>query len=107
MLAEQSLQDGKLEDALTQLEDQVRNDPSNARHRVFLFQLLCILGHIVGVMDRVSGLILQVAGPAVPELAVVEGRVPQARGAPPQERSAVAGGSHPPAPLAHRSPPVV
>jgi type VI secretion system protein ImpE len=29
---------------LTELQGQVRKDPSNARHRVFLFQLLCVLG---------------------------------------------------------------
>ena len=44
MLAEQSLRDGRLQDALTELQDQVREDPSNAGYRVFLFQLLCVLG---------------------------------------------------------------
>jgi type VI secretion system protein ImpE len=44
MLAEQSLRDGRLQDALTELQDQVRKDPSNAGYRVFLFQLLCVLG---------------------------------------------------------------
>lgn len=44
MLAEQSLQHGSPEDALTRLQDQVKKDPSNAKLRVFLFQLLSLLG---------------------------------------------------------------
>ena len=44
MLAEQSLQQGNLEDSLAQLQDQIRKDPSNAKHRIFLFQLLTVLG---------------------------------------------------------------
>jgi type VI secretion system protein ImpE len=44
MLAEQSVREGRLQDALTELQSQVRKEPSNARHRVFLFQLLCVLG---------------------------------------------------------------
>jgi type VI secretion system protein ImpE len=44
MPAEDSLRAGRIQDALTELQGQVRKDPSNARHRVFLFQLLCVLG---------------------------------------------------------------
>ncbi len=44
LLAEQSLREGSLEDSLTQLQEQVRKDPSNPKYRVFLFQLLAILG---------------------------------------------------------------
>jgi type VI secretion system protein ImpE len=44
MPAEQSLRDGKIDEALAQVQDQVRKDPSNAKHRVFLFQLLAVLG---------------------------------------------------------------
>jgi type VI secretion system protein ImpE len=44
MPAEDSLREGRLHDALTELQGQVRKDPSNSRHRVFLFQLLCVLG---------------------------------------------------------------
>src|SRR5262245_2077901 len=44
MLAEQSLREGRIQDALTELQDQVRREPTNARYRVFLFQLLCVLG---------------------------------------------------------------
>jgi type VI secretion system protein ImpE len=44
MFAEQSLREGSLEDTLTQLQDQVRKDPANVSHRIFLFQLLAVLG---------------------------------------------------------------
>lgn len=44
MPAEQHLRDGRLAEALTELQDQVRREPSASRHRVFLFQLLCVLG---------------------------------------------------------------
>jgi type VI secretion system protein ImpE len=44
MLAEQSLREGNLEEALARLQDQVRREPAGAKHRVFLFQLLCVLG---------------------------------------------------------------
>jgi type VI secretion system protein ImpE len=60
MLSEQSLRDGNLRAALIQLQDQVRKDPSQAKYRVFLFQLLAVLGqweralnqlNVVGEMD--------------------------------------------------------
>jgi len=44
MQAEQSLQAGDLQGALTQLQDQVRKNPANVQYRVFLFQLLAVLG---------------------------------------------------------------
>lgn len=44
MPPEESLRAGRLQDALTELQGQVRKDPSNSRYRVFLFQLLCVLG---------------------------------------------------------------
>src|SRR5947209_827936 len=44
MLAEQSLREGRVEQALTELQEQVRKAPDNAEYRVFLFQLLCVLG---------------------------------------------------------------
>lgn len=43
-LAEQSLQEGNLQDALVQLQNQVKKDPANAKLRTFLFQLLAVLG---------------------------------------------------------------
>jgi type VI secretion system protein ImpE len=44
MTAEDSLREGNLDESLRQLQMQVRNDPSKASHRVFLFQLLAVLG---------------------------------------------------------------
>lgn len=44
MDAQQSLSEGKLEEVLLQLQEVIRNDPSNVKHRVFLFQLLTVLG---------------------------------------------------------------
>ncbi|MEN8130696.1 MAG: type VI secretion system accessory protein TagJ [Pseudomonadota bacterium] len=44
MRAEKSLQDGNLQEALKQLQDEVRANPADAKLRVFLFQLLSVLG---------------------------------------------------------------
>lgn len=44
MTPEEHLRAGDPEQALAALQDQVRADPSNAKLRIFLFQLLCILG---------------------------------------------------------------
>jgi len=44
MDAQQLISDGKLSEALAALQDQVRKDAANARHRIFLFQLLSVLG---------------------------------------------------------------
>jgi type VI secretion system protein ImpE len=43
-VAEQSLRDGDLQAALRNLQNQVRKDPADAKLRVFLFQLLAVLG---------------------------------------------------------------
>lgn len=60
MDAQQCLSEGKLEEALLQLQEDVRNDPSNVKHRIFLFQLLTVMGqwdralnqlNVVGEMD--------------------------------------------------------
>jgi type VI secretion system protein ImpE len=42
--AEQALRDGDPQQALKLLQDQVRSKPGDAKLRVFLFQLLCVLG---------------------------------------------------------------
>ena len=42
--AESSLRHGDVAGALAQLQEQVRNQPANAKLRVFLFQLLCVRG---------------------------------------------------------------
>lgn len=44
MSAQQFIREGKLPEALAALQDMVRKDASNAKHRVFLFQLLCVMG---------------------------------------------------------------
>lgn len=44
MQSEQSLKDGNLDQALAELQDQVRKSPANAQYRVYLFQLLSVLG---------------------------------------------------------------
>ena len=44
MLAQESLREGRLDEALAQLQTQVRKEPGDAQHRVFLFQLLAVLG---------------------------------------------------------------
>ena len=44
MTAEQLLKDGRPDEALKALQTAVRDDPANAKPRVFLFQLLSVLG---------------------------------------------------------------
>lgn len=44
MQAEELLRAGQIKEALEALEGQVRSDPANAKVRVFLFQLLSVLG---------------------------------------------------------------
>ncbi|MFM8332891.1 MAG: type VI secretion system accessory protein TagJ [Candidatus Methylumidiphilus sp.] len=44
MLAEQYLREGDLAKALAELQKQVRENPANPKLRVFLFQLLAVLG---------------------------------------------------------------
>ncbi|MBS1212369.1 MAG: virulence protein SciE type [Proteobacteria bacterium] len=57
MQAEQSLHQGRPEEALAELQAQVRKDPSNPKLRVFLFQLLAVLGQWERAITQ-----LQVAG---------------------------------------------
>src|ERR1700720_2678964 len=44
MTAEQFLKDGRPEEALKDLQKAVRDEPANPKPRVFLFQLLSVLG---------------------------------------------------------------
>jgi len=44
MDAQVSLSQGNLEETLLQLQSTVRNEPSDVKHRVFLFQLLAVMG---------------------------------------------------------------
>ena len=57
MIAEERLRGGNLDEALNQLQNQVRGDPSNPKYRVFLFQLLAVLGQWDRALKQ-----LQVAG---------------------------------------------
>ena len=63
MPAEQSLREGRVQDALAELQAQVRKEPANAKYRIFLFQLLAVLGqweralnqlNVLGEMDAAS-----------------------------------------------------
>lgn len=44
MTPEEHLKSGDLDATLATLQDKIRKDPSNAKLRIFLFQLLCVLG---------------------------------------------------------------
>ena len=54
MLAEQALRDGDVEGALSHLQDAVRKDPANAKLRVFLFQLLTVMGRWERAMTQLK-----------------------------------------------------
>ena len=56
MLAEQSLREGRVTEALAELQDLVRKTPDNAEYRVFLFQLLCVLGEWEGARNQLKAL---------------------------------------------------
>jgi len=74
MEAGELLRAGRLSEALARLQDQVRSDPANSKHRVFLFQLLCVLGqwdraltqlNLAAEMDPKCLLMSQVCQPAI------------------------------------------
>ena len=74
MNAEQLVREGKLDEALSSLQDQVRKDPSSAKLRIFLFQLLAVRGdwdramNQLGVakeLDPQSSMMAQVCGQAI------------------------------------------
>jgi type VI secretion system protein ImpE len=44
MSAEQLLSEGRLDEALAELKQRVRSDAANPKHRIFLFQLLAVVG---------------------------------------------------------------
>src|SRR5947207_9727588 len=54
MDASDFLRKGKLNEALEALQNQIRNDPSNAKLRVFLFQLLCVMGRWDRALTQLS-----------------------------------------------------
>ncbi|MCC9601128.1 virulence protein SciE type [Stieleria sp. JC731] len=44
MLAEDLLREGKLDEAFAELKQRVQKDPSESKYRIFLFQMLAVLG---------------------------------------------------------------
>lgn len=65
MPAEQSLRVGDLDQALAELQADVRRDPANSKHRIFLFQLYALLGQ----WDRANtqlGVIAEMDATALP-----------------------------------------
>ncbi len=54
MSAEEELRNGRPAAALAQLQDQVRQDPSSAKLRTFLFQLLSVLGQWDRAMTQLN-----------------------------------------------------
>ena len=44
MTASDHIRDGNLQAALESLQEEVRAEPSEPKHRIFLFQLLCVMG---------------------------------------------------------------
>lgn len=44
MTESQLLREGRLDEALAELKDQIRKDASNPKHRVYLFQMLAVTG---------------------------------------------------------------
>jgi type VI secretion system protein ImpE len=54
MDAEQALKDGDLDTALKQLQSQIRKAPADAKLRVFLFQLLSVLGEWKKALNQLN-----------------------------------------------------
>lgn len=72
MSAEALVREGRLQEALKALTERVRAEPAQARHRVFLFQLLCVLGqwgralnqlNVAGEMDSANLLMVNTYRP--------------------------------------------
>jgi type VI secretion system protein ImpE len=53
-LAEQAVRDGDPDGALKTLQDQVRHNPADAKLRVFLFQLLCVVGQWERALNQLN-----------------------------------------------------
>lgn len=60
--AQQSLVDGDLENTLAQLTEQIRKAPANPKLRIFLFQLLCVMGDWVRAQTQLDVLAEMDAG---------------------------------------------
>lgn len=57
MRAEDALRQGDLDESLRLLQEQIRREPANARYRIFLFQLLAVMGRWERALNQ-----LEVAG---------------------------------------------
>jgi type VI secretion system protein ImpE len=74
MKAEERLRAGNLEEALADLQAEVRKDPANPKSRTFMFQLLCLLGRwdkartqleVLADMDKQTMSMVQTYGAAL------------------------------------------
>ncbi len=74
MQATELVREGRLDEALKTLQDQIRKDPADFKLRVFLFQLLCVLGdwdraltqlNVASEMDASSMLMVAMYKPAL------------------------------------------
>jgi len=72
--AEEKIRAGDVAGALDALKDAIRNDPADASKRVFLFQLMCVLGqwdkavtqlNVASDLDPETGVMAQVAHAAI------------------------------------------
>lgn len=54
MLAETYFREGNLSGALDELQNQIRSHPDNSRYRIFLFQLLAILGQWERALNQLN-----------------------------------------------------
>ena len=54
MLADEILREGNVKEALAELQNHVRKDPSNPQYRIFLFQLLAVLGEWDRAMNQLN-----------------------------------------------------
>jgi type VI secretion system protein ImpE len=72
--AEEFLREGKLDEALASLQDQVRNDPAKPELRMFLFQLYSVMGNwpkaltqlnVAAEMDGEKMLVAEICRPAL------------------------------------------
>jgi len=52
--SEQALKDGNLEQALADLQQLVRKDPANSKHRIYLFQLFSVLGQWERALNQLN-----------------------------------------------------
>lgn len=54
MAAIDCLQEGNLQEGLAQLQQQVRSQPAEPKHRIFLFQLYCLLGEWQKALNQLN-----------------------------------------------------